>query len=83
MAPVTAIFAGLYLDDIAGRVEARHYARDPAGTSLSGFRAVQTSCNLLSLFFWWYRGAALVFTGIGAWRSSLPTPICCRANFLR
>ena len=43
MAPVTAIFAGLYLDDIAGRVEARHYGQDPKGMPLSGFRAVQTS----------------------------------------
>ena len=67
MAPVTAIFAGLYLDDIAGRVEARHYARDPAGTPLSGFRAVQTSLQFALLILLVNIAVLpLVFTGIGA-----------------
>jgi CysZ protein len=67
MAPVTAIFAGLFLDDIALRVEARHYPQDPRGTPLTAarsiaiavqFAAVVLAVNLAIL--------PLVFTGIGA-----------------
>jgi CysZ protein len=39
MAPVTAIFAGLFLDWIAARVERRHYPKDVQGKALSGSRA--------------------------------------------
>ena len=67
MAPVTAIFAGLYLDDIAGRVEARHYSQDIKGTPLSGFRAVQTSLQFaLVILLVNIAVLPLVFTGIGA-----------------
>jgi CysZ protein len=67
MAPVTAIFAGLYLDDVAGRVEARHYSRDPKGVPLSGFRAVQTSLQFaLVILLVNIVVLPLVFTGIGA-----------------
>jgi len=67
MAPVTAIFAGLFLDDVALRVEARHYPRDARGTPLTmarslvialQFAAVVLAVNLAIL--------PLVFTGIGA-----------------
>ncbi len=67
MAPVTAIFAGLFLDDIAQRVEARHYPQDVRGTPLAvarslvialQFAAVVLAVNLAIL--------PLVFTGIGA-----------------
>jgi len=67
MAPVTAIFAGLFLDDIAQRVEARHYPQDVRGTPLTmarslvialQFAAVVLAVNLAIL--------PLVFTGIGA-----------------
>jgi CysZ protein len=67
MAPVTAIFAGLFLDDVALRVEARHYPRDERGTPLTAarsiaialqFAAVVLAINLAIL--------PLVFTGIGA-----------------
>jgi CysZ protein len=67
MAPVTAIFAGLFLDDIALRVEARHYPQDARGTPLAmarslvialQFAAVVLAVNLAIL--------PLVFTGIGA-----------------
>ncbi len=34
MAPVTAAFAGLFLDEVAARVELRHYPADPPGTPL-------------------------------------------------
>ena len=67
MAPVTAIFAGLYLDDVAGRVEAQHYRRDPGGMPLSGFRAVQTSLQFaLIILVVNLAVLPLVFTGIGA-----------------
>ncbi len=35
MAPVTALFAGLFLDGIAAKVEARHYPQDRPGQPLS------------------------------------------------
>lgn len=35
LAPVTSLFAGLFLDEIAAAVEARYYPHDPAGTELS------------------------------------------------
>jgi CysZ protein len=39
MAPVTAMFAGLFLDKIASQVEQRHYPQDARGTALSMLRA--------------------------------------------
>lgn len=67
MAPVTALFAGLYLDTIAAKVEARHYGEQAIGSSLSGFQAIKVSLqfgllvllvNMLAL--------PLIFTGVGA-----------------
>jgi CysZ protein len=43
MSPVTAAFAGLFLDQIAEKVEARHYPLDPPGTSLSFAAAIGTA----------------------------------------
>ena len=40
--PVTALFAGLYLDHIAGLVEERHYPADPPGRELPIGRAIIT-----------------------------------------
>lgn len=40
MSPVTAAFAGLFLDQIAEKVEARHYPWDPRGTALPAHRAI-------------------------------------------
>ena len=40
MSPVTAAFAGLFLDQIAGKVEERHYPLDPPGTTLPAGRAI-------------------------------------------
>lgn len=42
MAPVMAMFAGLYLDDIAELVERRDYPQHPPGTPLPTTRAVLT-----------------------------------------
>jgi CysZ protein len=39
IAPVTALFAGLYLDHIAGLVESKHYPKDPPGRELSTLKA--------------------------------------------
>jgi CysZ protein len=42
MAPAMALFAGLYLDDIAELVERRDYPRDPPGRALPTTQAVLT-----------------------------------------
>ncbi len=66
MAPVTSMFAGLFLDRIAAKVEAKHYASDPPGRPLTGlqtiliplqFFLVVLLANILAL--------PLVFTGFG------------------
>ncbi|MEM7301548.1 MAG: sulfate transporter family protein [Pseudomonadota bacterium] len=49
IAPVTAIFAGFFIDDVAEQVERRHYSADPPG------RALPTSQTL---------GITLKFTGL-------------------
>lgn len=43
MSPVTAAFAGLFLDQMAEKVEERHYPWDPRGTPLPMARAVLIS----------------------------------------
>ena len=67
MAPVIAIFAGLYLDSIAERVEERHYPQDPVGSPLSGYLAIVTSLQFAALVLVINLAVLpLVFTGIGA-----------------
>jgi CysZ protein len=67
MSPVVAIFAGLYLDTIAARVEQRHYPRDAVGTPLSGHRAIVISLQFAALVLLVNLAALpLIFTGIGA-----------------
>jgi CysZ protein len=67
MAPVTALFAGLYLDDVSAKVEHKHYPRDPPGKPLPTVKALLLgvqfgllvlAINILAL--------PLVFTGFGA-----------------
>jgi CysZ protein len=43
MSPVTAAFAGLFLDQVADKVERRHYPGDPPGTPLPTSRAIGTA----------------------------------------
>ena len=43
MSPVTAAFAGLFLDQVAEKVEARHYPEGPRGTPLPTARAIGTA----------------------------------------
>jgi CysZ protein len=67
MAPVTALFAGLYLDTIATKVEARHYGKDAIGTSLSGFTAIKVSLQFgLLILLVNILALPLIFTGVGA-----------------
>ncbi|WP_092496366.1 sulfate transporter family protein [Faunimonas pinastri] len=40
VAPVTALFAGLFLDDIAEVVERTHYAGDPPGRAMPAVRSI-------------------------------------------
>ncbi len=67
MAPVTALFAGLYLDDVSAKVENKHYAKDSPGRPLPTLKALVVglqfgllvlAINILAL--------PLVFTGVGA-----------------
>jgi CysZ protein len=67
MAPVTAMFAGLYLDEVAAKVEAMHYPSDAPGQPQPALRSIAVGVqfgllvllvNILAL--------PLVFTGFGA-----------------
>ncbi len=49
VAPVTALFAGLFLDDVAEVVERTHYAADPLGRPLPFARSIVTSLRFLGL----------------------------------
>ena len=49
MAPVTALFAGLFQDGIAARLEARHYSYQPAGKALSYGTAFLVSLKFAGL----------------------------------
>jgi CysZ protein len=48
-APVTALFAGLFLDDIAELVERMHYPADPSGQPPPFARSLATSVKFLSV----------------------------------
>ena len=58
LAPVTAIFAGLFLDDVAEEIEENHYSQDPTGKALPiavsiwlavKFTALVIAANLVAL----------------------------------
>ena len=67
MAPVMAIFAGLFLDDVASLVETAHYPADPPGTPLTGSRAILMSLQFaLVVLAVNLAVLPLVFTGLGA-----------------
>jgi CysZ protein len=67
MSPVTAAFAGLFLDQVAAKVEQRHYPLDPPGTPLPTSRAI-----LLAIQFFFVvlivnlAALPVVFLGVGA-----------------
>jgi CysZ protein len=67
MAPVTAMFAGVFLDEIAARVEALHYPADPVGRPLATGRALIIGLQFAVLVLAVDLAALpLVFTGVGA-----------------
>lgn len=67
MAPVTAAFAGLFLDEVAARVELRHYPADPPGTPLPAAAALLAGLRFAGLVLLVNLAMLpLVFTGIGA-----------------
>ena len=49
VAPVTALFAGVFLDDIAEVVERTHYPHDPPGRALPLARSLLTGASALLL----------------------------------
>ena len=49
MAPVTAIFAGLFQDGIAAKLEQRHYASQPAGKALSYASGITASLKFAAI----------------------------------
>ena len=48
-APVTALFAGLFLDEVAEVVERVHYAHDPPGRALPFGRSLVTAVQFLAV----------------------------------
>ncbi len=49
MAPVTALFAGLFLDGIAAKVEARHYPQDRPGQPMNIFTSLIFGLKFLAV----------------------------------
>lgn len=67
MSPVTAIFAGFFIDGIAEKVEREHYPKDPVGQPLSTALAVKTAVQFaLIVLVVNLSVLPLVFTGVGA-----------------
>lgn len=67
MSPVTAAFAGLYLDDIAARVENRHYPLDRPGVPLPLMKAVITAVEFFVIVLLVNLAILpVVFFGVGA-----------------
>jgi CysZ protein len=66
MAPVTAVFAGLFLDRIADIVERKHYPADKPGTALTATRAIVVALQFAAIVLAANVFALpLVFTGFG------------------
>ena len=67
MVPVTAMFAGLYLDEVAAKVEQKHYAADGIGNALSLAAGLWVSVQFgLLVLFINIVALPFIFTGIGA-----------------
>lgn len=67
MSPVTAAFAGLFLDQIADKVEERHYPWDPRGTPLPTSRAILLAVQFfLVVLLVNLAVLPVVFFGVGA-----------------
>ncbi|MGE3874560.1 MAG: sulfate transporter family protein [Parvibaculaceae bacterium] len=67
IAPVTALFAGLYLDHIARLVERKHYPQDPPGRELPMLKAVRLGVQFgLLVLIVNLAVLPMLFFGIGA-----------------
>lgn len=67
MSPVTAAFAGLFLDSIAEKVETRHYPSDPRGVALPAGKAILTAIQFFIIVLLVNLAVLpVVFFGIGA-----------------
>lgn len=67
MSPVTAAFAGLFLDQVAEKIEERHYPWDPKGTPLPHWRAIVTAVQFFLLVLVVNLAVLpMVFFGVGA-----------------
>lgn len=49
MVPVAALFSGLFLEQVAGAVEARHYPHLPPAPGLSAYESLKDSLNFLAV----------------------------------
>lgn len=67
IAPVTSVFAGLFLDEIAESVEQRHYPQDPAGRALPLSQSLAITIRFFGLVLLGNLIALLlvVFLGLG------------------
>ena len=67
MPPVLAAFAGLFLDHVAARVEARHYPGDPPGVPLGTAKALLMALQFFAIVLAVNLAVLpVVFFGIGA-----------------
>ncbi len=67
MSPVTAAFAGLFLDQIAEKVELRHYSADRPGVPLPGMKAILMAVQFFLIVLLVNLAVLpVVFFGIGA-----------------
>lgn len=73
MIPVASAFTGIFLDDVANAVEARHYPHLPPATDIGigenireslGFLGVIVVANLVALVFYFTPLAPLIFYGL-------------------
>lgn len=49
IAPVTSLFAGIFLDEIAERVEAKHYSQEQPGTAMSFLKSLGLTLKFVTL----------------------------------
>ena len=67
MSPVTAMFAGLYLDTVAEKVERKHYAREQQGRAQPSWKSILLAVQFgLLVLLVNVLALPLVFTGFGA-----------------
>ena len=67
MAPVMAIFAGFFLDEIAGRIERTHYLQDVPGKPLGAAQAIVTALQFAAVVLVVNIAVLpMVFFGVGA-----------------